>query len=153
MVRSMDSRADMPLEASLSATTDVEVVRRIRSWMKSQLEARRYPEGFTADVLVAVSEGLSNIVRHGYQGQGGRPISIRLAMAPDGITAEMTDDAPPFRPAKVTAPSPEDLAEGGYGLHLIHSLMDEIRYEPSQGRGNRLRLTKRVRRTLSGAAA
>jgi anti-sigma regulatory factor (Ser/Thr protein kinase) len=30
-------------------------------------------------------------------------------------------------------PSPESLAEGGYGLFLINSLVDVIRYESSGG--------------------
>jgi anti-sigma regulatory factor (Ser/Thr protein kinase) len=34
----------------------------------------------------------------------------------------------------VHMPNPEDLAEGGYGMAIIRSLMDDIRYESAQGK-------------------
>jgi anti-sigma regulatory factor (Ser/Thr protein kinase) len=52
------------------------------------------------------------------------------------------DTAPFFIPEQIVPQPPETLAEGGYGLFLIESLMDEVRYERRAEHGNRTVLVK-----------
>jgi anti-sigma regulatory factor (Ser/Thr protein kinase) len=63
------------------------------------------------------------------------------------VVTTIEDRGITFDPA--TAPAPMLTGDamqrtvGGIGLHLVRSLMDEVRHEPAPGGGNRLTLVKR----------
>jgi serine/threonine-protein kinase RsbW len=134
-----------PTSASLDIASDLQNVRHARRWISDRLEAAGYPGDMIADILLAVGEALTNIVRHAYRGQPGHPIHLRLTLGPEAAEIALGDESPrPFDVSTVSAPRPEDLAEGGYGLHLIHTLMDDVRYSRGEGGGTVLHLTKRA---------
>jgi serine/threonine-protein kinase RsbW len=62
------------------------------------------------------------------------------------ITVE--DRARPFDPALAPRADPSAPIEqrriGGLGWHLVHQVMDEVRYEPRTPQGNRVTLVKRI---------
>ncbi|MFJ8078634.1 ATP-binding protein [Streptomyces sp. NPDC096176] len=69
------------------------------------------------DVQLAVSELLSNVVRH--VGEGS-PVTLRVSCAGHGVTrVEVTDSAPDAEPAPAYA---ECDAEGGRGLTLLDAV-------------------------------
>ena len=96
-----------------------------------------------------MDEACTNVIEHGY---AGRPGTIRLSTAENGgtLTVVVEDQGRPFDPGAIAAPdlsAPwEDRRVGGLGWHLIRSCVDEIRYEPAAGGGNRLTLVKKIRR-------
>jgi serine/threonine-protein kinase RsbW len=134
-----------PAGDSLDITSDLENVRRARRWVSDRLETAGYPGEMVADILLAVGEALTNIVRHAYGGRPGQPIHLRLTLGPDAVEIALGDESPrSFDARAVSAPRPEDLAEGGYGLHLIHTLMDDVRYTRAGNGGTVVHLLKQV---------
>lgn len=134
-----------PAGDSLDIVSDMESVRRARQWVAERLEAAGYPEEMVGDILLAVGEALTNVVRHAYGGRSGQPIHLRLDLGPEAAEVALGDEAArPFQITAVSAPRPEELAEGGYGLHLIHALMDGVRYSRAASGGTVLHLFKRV---------
>jgi anti-sigma regulatory factor (Ser/Thr protein kinase) len=103
----------------------------------------------TLAVRVAIEEICTNIINHGYAGREttNRPITIDFSSASDQVVATIEDRGVTFDPADGPAPDlTSDAMErpiGGIGLHLVRSLMDEVRHEPVSGGGNRLTLVKR----------
>ncbi len=97
------------------------------------------------DLTLALEEAASNVIEHGYKGRGGN-LTIRIVVANGDVTFELRDHAKPFKPGKVGRPDEtvplEERPPGGLGLHLIHALMDEVRYE-SLPDGNLLTMIKR----------
>ena len=100
-------------------------------------------------VRLSIEEICANVITHGYAGResGERPITIDFRSCADEVVTTIEDRGVTFDPA--TGPSPTltgDAMErsiGGIGLHLVRSLMDEVRHEPVPGGGNRLTLVKR----------
>lgn len=94
-------------------------------------------------IQLAAHEICANMVRHAYPGRsdGRIAVSLRLEAHPRRLLIELRDTGLPFDPAQVRAPAPDDLPAGGYGLLLVHKLMDEVRYTPGPD-GNRWRLVK-----------
>lgn len=99
------------------------------------------------DMSIAVDEIISNIIHHSYRDASEHGISVSLRLAPGELHAEIVDDGAAFDPLAYHAPKPsgsvKERALGGLGLHLVTSLMDNVRYV-RLGDGNHLTLIKRT---------
>jgi serine/threonine-protein kinase RsbW len=99
-------------------------------------------------VQLAVDEAATNVIQHGY-GTGGEGV-IELSWRVDGpdFVVALRDFGRRFNPDDVPAPdvtSPlEERQAGGLGIYLMTRLMDSVRYEFDDKRGNLLTMTKRV---------
>jgi anti-sigma regulatory factor (Ser/Thr protein kinase) len=103
----------------------------------------------TLAVRVAIEEICTNVINHGYAGRDAtnRPITIDFVSGSDQVVATIEDRGATFDPSNGPAvdlnSDAMDRRIGGIGLHLVRSLMDEVRHEPVNGGGNRLTLVKR----------
>lgn len=96
-----------------------------------------------ADLKLALTEAVSNSVRHAY-GEGAQGhVDIRYELKADRICVEVIDDGAGFDPHESPAFDGEELSEGGLGIAIIRALADEIEIESHPGvRGSRLRFVK-----------
>lgn len=117
-----------------------------------ELEAFATAHGLTPDAIwsvqVALDEVLSNVVRHGYGGEGAeRTVELAFGLVAGMLEVVVVDDAPPFDPMQVPEPDTETPIEerkiGGLGVAITRRLMDGIEYERRDGK-NRLVLRKRM---------
>lgn len=107
----------------------------------------RHP--FDTAVVSAFMEIFNNVAIHAYQRKGGGLIEIEITPSKDAIVIEVKDDGRPFDIDEV-APIPEELddeslPEGGMGIHIAKTMLDEMTYEP--GPPNLWRLCKRLPET------
>ncbi|HET9627635.1 MAG TPA: ATP-binding protein [Kofleriaceae bacterium] len=104
----------------------------------------RHP--FDTAVVSAFMEIFNNIAIHAYQRRGSGTIEIEITLSSDAIVIEVRDDGRPFDIDSV-AELPEELTEeslpeGGMGIHIAKTMLDEMTYEP--GPPNMWRLCKRL---------
>lgn len=104
--------------------------------LRSLLRQAGVPEETAGLCELALQELLTNLVDHAYEGELGGQIVVRIACNRERIAVQTEDMG---IPAKVNLedihmPKPEELAEGGYGMAIIRSLMDEVRHELVRGR-------------------
>jgi len=135
--------------ASLTVPGVLEAVPHVRRWLGELLAGWRLSEPDAADLALAVTEVCTNIARHGYRDAAG-DIEVHVARDAGGVHVTILDQAPPFVPDQVSLPSPEALAEGGYGLALVRRVIDEMHVQPVAGGGNRTVLVKRQRAEPGG---
>ena len=89
-----------------------------------------------------------NMVNHGHSG-GFHEVEIELTSEAEALTIEITDDGKPFNPLN-DAPVPDvmgslnDRAVGGLGIHLVRTMMDEMRYKREEGRNHLILVKRRV---------
>lgn len=141
----MTGRGSTARSRSLRVDSTHEETRRARMWVGDVLHDAGCDAEYIGDVLLALGEALSNIVRHGYDENRGHPIDVTVIPMPECVEFLLEDEAPLFLgdgDGCGTLPDPSCLAEGGYGMYLIRSLMDDVVREPRGERGNRLRLRK-----------
>ncbi len=107
--------------------------------------------GIAADIIfklnLSVDEILTNVTTHGAAGGAGAPsIRLRLAASDEAIEIEITDNGPAFDPLAQAPPDTsagiEERPIGGLGIHLVRSLMDEVRYSRGND-GNHVVIVKR----------
>ena len=108
----------------------------------------RWPDDLVFRVNLALEELGLNIMDYGYDG-GPCDIDIVLTSDDDAVTIEIIDGAPAFDPLH-DAPTPdldaaiEDRRIGGLGVHLVHNLMDEVRYRREDGKNHLTLVTRRA---------
>jgi anti-sigma regulatory factor (Ser/Thr protein kinase) len=107
----------------------------------------RHP--FDTAVVSAFMEIFNNVAIHAYQRKGSGMIEIEIALAVDAIVIEVRDDGRPFDiddVAQLPADLDEEsLPEGGMGIHIAKTMLDEMTYKP--GPPNLWRLCKRLSTT------
>ena len=98
-----------------------------------------------AELKLALTEAVSNSVRHAYGTSGGGHVDVRYELAPDRLGIEVVDDGAGFDPDEAPSFEGEELSEGGLGIAIIRSIADEFEIKSAPGaRGSRLRFAKRL---------
>ncbi len=108
----------------------LENLRKVSEFVRDIGRQLRLTEEVLFDIDLAVEEASANIVGHAYRpGQAG-DILLRVETTGDIVRITLTDWGLPFDPESVTPfdvrATVEARAEGGGGLQLIHSLMDDV---------------------------
>lgn len=93
----------------------------------SALEAG-FSEESTSKIELALEEALVNIVCYAYPENKGI-IELQCKSDKKGMTILIRDSGVPFNPLKYEAKSPSpSQGIGGYGIHFIKQIMDDIQY-------------------------
>lgn len=103
-----------------------------------------------AKLELAVDEACANVIEHAYGHDATKEVIVRALYDGDAITFEIEDTGKGFDPTQIEQEELEQLIQkrkdGGLGMRLIKSLMDEVQYEIVPGQKNELRMTKRIRK-------
>jgi len=106
---------------------------------------------FDTAVVSAFAEIFNNVAIHAYARRGGGAIEVAITPTDCELVIELTDHGSPFDIEGVTAlPADldeESLPEGGMGIHIAKTMLDEMIYEP--GPPNLWRLRKRLPATTA----
>jgi len=101
--------------------------------------------GFTYDLIddlkIAVSEAITNAVQHAYKKDEGGEVVVGFGLYQDRLEVMVADSGKSFDINKARdeiGPYNENsqiefLREGGLGLYLIESLMDEVKIHQNEG--------------------
>jgi anti-sigma regulatory factor (Ser/Thr protein kinase) len=104
-------------------------------------------DALAARLRLAVVETVTNVVRHAYRDSEPGPVRLELSTEGADFVARLHDRGPRFDPRESTAelPRPHEMAEGGYGVPILHEVMDRVDHDWSEDGGNVLTLRKRWR--------
>ena len=99
-------------------------------------------------VQLAVDEAATNIIQHGYDADDGGVIELSWRVDGQDFVVALRDYGRRFNPDEVPAPdlsSPlEERQAGGLGIYLMSRLMDSVRFDFDDQRGNLLTMVKRI---------
>jgi anti-sigma regulatory factor (Ser/Thr protein kinase) len=108
----------------------------------------RHP--FDTAVVSAFAEIFNNVAIHAYHRRGGGMIEIAITPGECELVIELADHGSPFDidevPALPGELDPTALPEGGMGIHIAKTMLDDMTYEP--GPPNLWRLTKRLTQAI-----
>ena len=92
------------------------------------------------EVELALQEAATNVVRHAYKNEPGQRIRLDVAVDEHELELTITHDGEDFDPEAVPPPSFDGSRTGGFGIHLIRKLMDDVCYlHGAAGCGVRMR--------------
>ena len=98
-----------------------------------------------ADLKLALTEAVSNSVRHAYGPNGSGHVSVAYSLRPDLLAIQVVDDGAGFDPDEAPSLDGGELSEGGLGIAIIRTIADELEIRSRPGeRGSRLRFVKKL---------
>ena len=101
------------------------------------------------EIVLAVDEALTNVIRHAYGGREDRPIEVALSReggAGPGaaLRIELRDWGERVDPSRIRSRDLDDVRPGGLGVHIMQNCMDEVEYAPAPDGGTRLTMVKKL---------
>jgi serine/threonine-protein kinase RsbW len=127
---------------TLTLTSSLADLARVTSWIGSIAAEFEISQDTRFAIELCLEELLSNIVRHGYDGETGHLLTVNFSPSSDSLAFTVEDHARPFQPAQPAEAVPEDLntlTPGGQGLRLLFRFAGSVEYERLAD-GNRVRL-------------
>lgn len=131
----------MPGEVEITIVSHPRWLRLARSVVKDFCAALGIADQQAQSIVVAVDEALSNVMKHAYDGDRSKFVSLSCSAAGNELAFEIRDQGAPFNPLDHKAPPPNELRPGGRGVYLIQTIMDRIEYR-REGDSNYIRLSK-----------
>ncbi len=95
-------------------------------------------------VVLAVVEGWTNVIRHCYENCYNKPIDLEIEFDEESLTFRINDYGTFVEPQTMKGRDLEDVKPGGLGIHLMKQVMDEVRYEENASGGTSLTLVKKL---------
>ena len=85
------------------------------------------------EMNLALDELFTNIISYGFQDHQEHIIKVSISVEGDQLQMRIEDDGVPFNPLESEMPDIqcgiEECKIGGWGIHLIKKLMDDIQYQ------------------------
>ena len=104
------------------------------------------------EIVLAVHEAFTNILRHAYEGDSSKPIWIEVTADSKGLLVELIDCGFSFDPTLYPSLDLEhaltELPEGGYGLFFVCQIAESVKHHREDGRNHlllRFPLVKQVK--------
>ena len=138
----------MSAKLSLSIETRLEELDRLAASVEDFAREQDWPLDLTFQVNLILEELWLNVVNHGHE-NGEHVVDIELTSEAESLTIEITDDGKPFNPLE-NAPIPDvtaalgDRSIGGLGVHLVRTMMNEMRYSREDGKNHLILVKRRV---------
>jgi len=133
--------------AEIRITNQLAEISKVADLVDAFGQRHALPERVRNDMNIAVDEIISNIIHHSYRDEARHSIAVFLRLLPGELHAEIVDDGAAFDPLSNPAAKPSgsvrERSLGGLGLHLVTSLMDNVRYV-RRGDSNHLTLVKKT---------
>jgi anti-sigma regulatory factor (Ser/Thr protein kinase) len=113
----------------------------VRRFLKEAMEHWDADEETVEGFVMAVNEGVTNILLHGYQAQTGI-VEIEVQHSGNHFVVTLRDEAPLFDPTGCPAPDTraplEMRGSGGMGIHMMRHFTDSLQYQVTEDGRNEL---------------
>ncbi|MBU0639143.1 MAG: ATP-binding protein [Planctomycetes bacterium] len=136
-----------PEVLDIELTSEPQQLPKVRKRLQKWLGALGWAEQEMTEIILAVDEALTNVIRHGYQGRGGQKIllsgrTIRDRRRGPGLEICVRDFGRQVDPGQICGRDLEDIRPGGLGVHMIRALTDSACYSRADGGGMQLVMQK-----------
>jgi serine/threonine-protein kinase RsbW len=118
----------------------------VREFVGAAARTFGFSEEEVANIVLAVDEACTNIIKHAYQYAADKEIEVTIHQDSRSFEISIYDNGRTFDPSTLRPP---DLKEhighhrrGGLGVYLMKRLMDKVEYDFHPGKRNEVRLTK-----------
>jgi len=131
----------------LELRSDPQVLPGVREKFRRWAGPQGWTEEQVAELVLAVDEALTNVIRHGYGGETCHEILLVIERVDDpergcGLEVRVRDRGKQVDPGTIRGRDLEDMRPGGLGVHIIQNVMDSAEYSCVPGGGMQLVMRK-----------
>jgi serine/threonine-protein kinase RsbW len=116
----------------ITVASSTKHLKEVRSFIQSYLLEEGFGEREVSEIILAVDEAYTNIIKHAYENNSSHKVLIAIGSTPTQLWIELTDHGKHFDPAAYQAPDLmkriKNKQRGGMGVYLIRKLMDVVEY-------------------------
>lgn len=138
-----------------SLTSDTACLAGLRETVREAAECLGFGEHAVLEIVLAIDEAITNVIRHGYENSPGQPIDVTLESTRfngrPALKVTVCDCGRQVDPDTIVGRDLEDVRPGGLGTHIIRQIMDDVEYSLRQPRGMSLRMIKLLEAHSDGA--
>jgi serine/threonine-protein kinase RsbW len=122
----------------------------VAEFVGSVCRNHKVPDKELDDILLAVDEACTNIIKYAYQVGPINYFKVRIAFDREVVQVDLLDQGTKFNPLEMPLPDMEAITGDGkerdlsLGIYFMRKAMDDIRYRYSPNEGNHLTLIKRI---------
>ena len=135
--------------SQLKVKSRTENLSEIRDFVSGNARAADIPEVTVENIILAVDEACTNIIKHAYNLSPEGEIIIKIDYDEEKFMVTIIDYGKSFEPARVPLPDLQKYYRehrvGGLGMYLMKSLMDDVEYISVPGEYNQVLLSKNIR--------
>lgn len=113
-----------------------------RAWLQGHARHAGFDDRAIAELDLALTEALSNVIRHSYRCASDERILLSVVVDDEALVLSVRDfgekfDRTAYKPVDLDVPQ-----VGGYGVYFIEAVMDEVDWDTTPERGTLLRMTR-----------
>ena len=135
--------------SELTVKSQTENLSEIRDFVSGNAVEAGIPNSTIDNIILAVDEACTNIIKHAYKLSPKGEIIIRIDYDEEKFTITIIDYGKSFEPDRVPRPDLQKYYHehrvGGLGMYLMKSLMDNVEYITVPGKYNQVLLSKNIR--------
>lgn len=141
-----------PAAFRIEIRSDPTELQPVREQLRHWLAPLGWSEQQIAELVLAVDEALTNVIRHGYGGRTDQPIHIEGrpicdALEGPGVEIRIRDYGRQVELNRIAGRKLEEVRPGGLGVHIIHAMTNSACYAHADGGGMLLVLVKYLTHT------
>lgn len=133
----------------LRVKSKTENLSEIRDFVSINARDAGIPEAIVENIILAVDEACTNIIKHAYNLSPEGEIVIKIDYDEEKFMVTIIDYGNSFDPNRVPLPDLQKYYRehrvGGLGMYLMKSLMDDVKYSSVPGKYNQVLLSKKIR--------
>ena len=126
----------------LTVESRLDAIDAARKWVSERVTACGASDDTVAEIELALTEAMANVIEHGYEGDETQKIEVGVEVADKNLRITLRDWGRQADPEAFEQRDLDDPGEGGYGVFLMEQLMDDVSREPQPDGGTLLILTK-----------
>ncbi len=129
----------------------------LAEFVGSTCRMHEMPDEDLKDILLAVDEACTNIIKYAYRVGPINYFRVRISFYREMIQIDLLDQGTKFNPLEMPLPETKDITrEGkeknlGLGISIMRKVMDDIHYHYSPNEGNHLTLIKKISQSKGNA--
>jgi len=133
----------------LTVKSKTENLSAIRDFVSSYVAEAGIAQDVIENIILAVDEACTNIIKHAYHSVPDGEIIIKLKTTGSKLIVSITDFVNSLKKEKIPEPDLQKYYRqrrvGGLGMYLMKTLMDDVKYNSVPGKFNEFLLSKNIK--------
>ncbi|MBQ9201689.1 MAG: SpoIIE family protein phosphatase [Bacteroidales bacterium] len=125
-------------ERHLILHNDIQQIPQLADFVETIAEEARLDQSLAMSLNLALEEAVTNVIMYAYPEGSDGLVDVEAVIRKDSLEFIVSDSGQPFDPTRApevdVTLGVEERAIGGLGIYLVRNIMDEVRYERTEGK-------------------